>query len=130
HQQPTGDAQLTGAQKLEKYIQHITAHEVGHTLGLRHNFKGSLVPPTSSVMDYNTTAVTFAQPTPAIYDRQAIRYLYGQSPALPAAPFCTDGDTLVDPNCVRFDDPTPTPLTGYQIPLYQFVTGLFLDGSL
>ena len=49
-------------------IKDITAHEVGHTLGLRHNFKGSLavtseqlrdskygaeVGVSASVMDYN-----------------------------------------------------------------------------
>ncbi len=127
-----GDAvsQLTGAQKLEAYIQHVVAHEIGHTLGLRHNFKGSLVPPTSSVMEYNDAEASIAQPTPALYDVQAISYLYGSSPDLPTAPFCTDDATLVDPNCVRFDPPTPTPLVDYQIPFYELVVSLFLDGSI
>lgn len=122
--------QLTGAEKLEKYVQHVIAHEVGHTLGLRHNFKGSLLPPTSSVMEYNDVDATLAQPTPAAYDHDAIHYLYGMSPALPAQPFCTDEATLVDPNCVRFDPGTPNPLTDYQIPFYQLVTSLLLDGSI
>jgi len=127
-----GDAttQLTGAQKLERYIQHVVTHEVGHTLGLRHNFKGSLVPPTSSVMEYNDLDAALAQPTPAAYDHQAIQYLYGMSPSLPTAPFCTDEATQLDPNCVRFDPATPTPLTDFQIPFYQFVASLFLDGSI
>ncbi|MDQ3335651.1 MAG: zinc-dependent metalloprotease [Myxococcota bacterium] len=122
--------QLTGAVKLEKYIQHVMAHEVGHTLGLRHNFKGSLMPPTSSVMEYNDVDASLAQPTPASYDTSAIHYLYGMNPALPAQPFCTDDATLYDPNCVRFDPGTPTPLDDYQIPFYQLVTSLILDGSI
>ena len=47
-----GKDALTSAQKMEKYISHVAAHEIGHTLSLRHNFKGSLVPVSSSVMDY------------------------------------------------------------------------------
>jgi hypothetical protein len=127
---PTGPSQLTGAQKLEHYIQEVIAHEIGHTLGLRHNFKGSLVPPTSSVMEYNLADVAFVQPEPGPYDVDAIRYLYGLSSALPAQPFCTDEHTQLDPNCVRFDVPSPTPLVDYQIPQYQFLLGWFLEGWL
>ncbi|MEO8703978.1 MAG: zinc-dependent metalloprotease [Kofleriaceae bacterium] len=125
----THGANLTGAQKLEAYIQEVTAHEIGHTLGLRHNFKGSLEPPTSSVMDYNLTDAAFVQPTPGPYDHQAIEYLYGISPDLPTSQFCTDEDTLFDPNCVRFDPPTPAPLYDYQIPNYQLYTSFLLDGG-
>ncbi|HEY0710852.1 MAG TPA: zinc-dependent metalloprotease, partial [Polyangia bacterium] len=32
-------------QRIEKSITFLIAHEIGHTLGLRHNFKGSLLPP-------------------------------------------------------------------------------------
>ena len=121
---------LTGAAKLELFIQHVVAHEIGHTLGLRHNFKGSLVPPTSSVMEYNDTDAALAQPTPGNYDHDAIKYLYGASTSLPAQPFCTDDATLFDPNCVRFDPGTPNPLADYQIPFYQFLTSLLLDGTI
>jgi hypothetical protein len=103
-------------------------HEVGHTLGLRHNFKGSLMPPTSSIMEYSVLEAAIAQPTPGPYDRAAIAYLYGKSMALPTQPFATDEDTLVDPNAVRFDAPTPRPLTDFQIPQYTSFTSDLLAG--
>ena len=124
----TGHLALTGAQKLERYIQFVAAHEIGHVLGLRHNFKGSLVPPSSSVMEYSVLDAAIAQPTPGPYDVEAIRYLHGQAPALPALPFCTDEDTTRDPECVRFDPPTPDPLNDYHIPDYALYTGLLLEG--
>ncbi len=130
HDESSESTQFTAKQKLENYVQEVVLHEIGHTLGLRHNFKGSLVPPTSSTMEYNVADVSFVQPVPGPYDIEAIRYLYGLSPNLPSQPFCTDDDTLYDPNCVRFDPPTPTPLYDYQLPFYSFVASLFLDGSL
>jgi hypothetical protein len=104
-------------------------HEVGHTLGLRHNFKGSLMPPTSSIMDYSILAAAIAAPTPGPYDRAAIAYLYGQSTDLPPQPFATDEDTLTDPNAVRFDAPSPTPLIDYQIPQYASFTSMLFTGQ-
>jgi hypothetical protein len=126
---PPGNAELTGKVKLERYIQHVIAHEIGHTLGLRHNFKGSLLPPTSSIMDYNLSDVAIVQPTPAAYDRDAIKYLYSLSTELPAQPFATDEDTLIDPNAVRFDAPSPTPLFDYQIPQYESFSQALLAGG-
>ncbi len=79
-------------------------------------------------MDYNGLDAAFAQYTPGSYDAAAIRYLYGLSPYLPSQPFCTDEQTSTDPNCVRFDDPSPQPLTDYQIPLYQMVVDWTLNG--
>ncbi len=125
-----GNVSLTGKEKLERFIQSAVAHEVGHTLGLRHNFKGSLLPPTSSIMDYNLPDSDFAQPTPGPYDRAAIKYLYGQSKDLPTQPFGTDEDALSDPDAQRYDRPTPTPLTESAIPLYVFATGFVLSGAI
>jgi hypothetical protein len=125
----TGNKSLTGKQKLEAYIQHVVTHEVGHTLGLRHNFKGSLVPPTSSIMEYSVLDASIAAPTPGPYDRAAIAYLYGKSTALPTQPFATDEDTLSDPNAVRFDAPSPTPLVDYQIPQYTTFTSELLGNQ-
>ena len=85
-------------------LTEVVMHEVGHTLGLRHNFAGSTAIPleklgdkaftqeygtTSSVMDYLppvTPANRSAQghyytPTVGYYDRVAIRYGYLPVPA-------------------------------------------------
>ena len=79
-------------------VKEMVAHEVGHTLGLRHNFKASSVysldevkrrrktgePTTASVMDYNPVLLFAEEPleghftTPTIgpYDYWAIEYGY------------------------------------------------------
>ena len=82
-------------------LKEIVAHEVGHTLGLRHNFKASAwlsldeikarrgdadEPTTASVMDYNPTLLfagddpeqveTFISPVLGPYDTWAIEYGY------------------------------------------------------
>jgi hypothetical protein len=110
-----------------RYIEHVTAHEIGHLLGLRHNFKGSLVPPTSSVMEYAIDEDSVAQPAPGPYDVEAIRYLYQLSPDLPTLPFCTDDDTVLDPLCLRFDS-GKDPLRGWYAPLEALVIDLVFDG--
>jgi hypothetical protein len=83
-------------------IKDITAHEVGHTLGLRHNFKGSLsitpeqlrdpkfgaeVGVSSSVMDYNALNIAtlgeaqgqYSMVTVGSYDMWAVEYGYKET---------------------------------------------------
>lgn len=91
---------ITPDQPFESFIQNyyytVIIHEVGHILGLRHNFAGSteLSPEgaPASVMDYipatNSTLVT----GPGSYDIAAIRWGYfGESPQR-ELPFCADED--------------------------------------
>ena len=67
----------------------LAAHEVGHTLGLQHNFASSSVAPGTSVMDYPHPWITLdAAGKPALdkaytvgigaWDKAAIRYGYSQ----------------------------------------------------
>lgn len=94
------DPQGQEAQKfLHEYLVEIAAHEVGHTLGLRHNFRASTIHTleqaqdpeltareglTGSVMDYIPTNIAergakqgqYHQTTLGPYDYWAIEYAY------------------------------------------------------
>lgn len=115
----------TGIQMVEDYVAGVVLHEIGHTLGLRHNFKGSLVPPSSSIMEYIDDYDQVNVFTPQSYDVAALKLLYGISTDLPTDPFCTDQDTAVDPDCTRFDVGAD-PLTEFFGPIYLDTVGTFL----
>jgi len=93
---------------LEEFIHFLILHEMGHTLGLNHNFRASYlhsldeifdpdatypVGLTGSVMDYpvvpfatkGTTHGQFYTTRPGPYDHWAITYGYSQALADPAA---------------------------------------------
>jgi hypothetical protein len=94
---------LADAEMQDRYVHdfivHVTLHEVGHTLGLRHNFKASMIHSleslqdeelarrvglTGSVMDYTPANLApegqpqrqFFQTVIGPYDRLAIEYAY------------------------------------------------------
>jgi hypothetical protein len=123
---PRPESKLTKKEKVERALAETVRHEIGHTFGLRHNFKGSLVPPSTSVMDYLLDEESIVSTAPGAYDVAAVKYLYGLSPDLPAQPFCTDQDTLIDPTCRRFDRGAD-PLAEDVGPYYDFVLGLYLE---
>jgi hypothetical protein len=76
-------------------------------------------------MDYVSASLAAGGSIPGPYDVDAVRFLYGLSPALPAQPFCTDGDVPFDPTCERFDA-TADPLRLFFNPRYAFYAHLFL----
>ncbi|MCP3168744.1 zinc-dependent metalloprotease [Myxococcus qinghaiensis] len=110
---------LTPQQRVERFFTYVVMHEVGHTLGLRHNFKGSLGLPSYSVMEYAWAPeqeLRGGEVGP--YDVAAVRYLYGLSSTLPQEPFCTDEETRRDPDCTRYDA-TAVPLELFHGAAYQ-----------
>ncbi|MGE0171488.1 MAG: zinc-dependent metalloprotease [Oligoflexales bacterium] len=92
-------------------VEHVVSHEVGHTLGLRHNFKGSLYanpefPGGSSIMEYGDLAKQEIGP----YDLEAIQWGYFDVEPSRQLPFCSDESAgffmflpALDPECQRFD---------------------------
>jgi hypothetical protein len=78
------------------HLSYIVAHEIGHALGLRHNFAAG---PEATVMNYfdlpdimRIGRAIRAGETALEYDRQAMRHVYlGEPLDLAALPqFCTD----------------------------------------
>lgn len=128
------DTLLTKKQKVEQYLTHVVLHEVGHTLGLRHNFKGSLKydPMTkvysSSVMEYMNDSDAVSANMPGTYDIAAIKYLYGMSMSLPADKFCNDGGVASDPDCTTFDRTNDPYANTYLASYLSYLTD-FLDGK-
>lgn len=118
----------------KELLKGVLFHEIGHSLGFAHNFKGSLSfdpndPKSSfstSIMDYNQYQLEKAAFTsldgnggPLLeYDRQIMSVLYNQGKDVlatdPKLPACADTEADdeaggQDPLCIRYDaghDPT------------------------
>lgn len=90
---------------MENWVAAVITHEVGHVLGLRHNFLGSTYrdEESSSIMDYIRDSLQIYQTKPGVYDVDAVKFLYGLAPNPPQYPFCTDEDLQTNPVCRKFD---------------------------
>ncbi len=112
-------------------LKELVMHEVGHTLGLRHNFRGTTAIPaasltdrqftaangtSASVMDYNPPAIAldrgrqgdYYSTTIGTYDRWAIRYGYagvgGDTPDAERPGLARIASEAADPNHVYATD--------------------------
>jgi Met-zincin len=110
---------VTYEKYMEGYMLEILAHEVGHNLGLRHNFKGNLGAYESkedpgsvsrSIMEYLGRPFRHLN-TIGSYDRMAIAYGYKGVTPKNLNWFCTDEDQATDavtmavksPECTKSD---------------------------
>lgn len=104
------------------YFKDMITHELGHNMGLRHNFKGNLFAssdsskPSQSIMEYLNREFRHKDEIGA-YDRMAIKYGYGGTVPSRTDMFCTDEDVVgagqpnLSAECSR-DDATSDPF-GY-----------------
>lgn len=110
---------MTYEKYMEGYMLEILAHEMGHNLGLRHNFKGNLGAidgskeagsVSRSVMEYLGRPYRHLN-TIGSYDRMAIAYGYRGEAPKHLNWFCTDEDqgsdlktlAIKSPECTKSD---------------------------
>ncbi len=114
---------MTDDEAMERIIREVIPHEVGHTLGLRHNFMASTDTAnhregeaSTTVMEYQISLQSLVAPGP--YDEAAISYGYDGDPSMYEGKsflFGTDGSNGVDPLSNQFDMGDP----------FQFYSGKY-----
>ncbi|MBI4871132.1 MAG: zinc-dependent metalloprotease [Candidatus Riflebacteria bacterium] len=101
---------MTDEELFKRLIQETIPHEVGHTLGLRHNFSGTADvknakgADSTSLMDYEVDLQALIEP--GSYDTAAIAFGYDGKAALhenQSFLYATDEDLEVDPLANQWD---------------------------
>ncbi len=124
------------------YFHDMVTHELGHNLGLRHNFRGNLgaavVKSTGavsrSIMEYLNRGFRYLNHV-GPYDVMAIAYGYAGKRPTQTDLFCTDGDVADAENpkqsaeCSR-DDATPDPFGWFAKRLDLSIDRLVNSGSV
>lgn len=119
---------------LEGIIYQLMLHEFGHTLGLRHNFYGTMDAKhmregevTASVMDYvSLQAESGAVHRWGAYDEWALKWIYGtpevRAEAMQQDPlYCTDEHRILSPLCRAYDfGTTPAEIVLNEIESYDW----------
>jgi len=127
---------------MKGYFTEMVSHEVGHNLGLRHNFRGNLGDDGSrkegstsrSVMEYLGRNYRYINRISA-YDVMAMKYGYAGVQPTQSSWYCTDEDVVTpmnivfaSPECSR-DDATSDPFGFFDARLSQAVNYLINRGS-
>jgi hypothetical protein len=128
---------------MDGYFHDMLAHEMGHNLGLRHNFRGSLAGNESaqpgtvsrSVMEYLNRSYRYLDHI-GVYDVMAITYGYtGKFPDHDGW-FCTDEDNSDSTHAAKNsaecskDDATDDPFSFYQQRLARALDKIMAKGSI
>ena len=99
----------------ELIIADFLVHEVGHNLGLRHNFEASTDRSHFQIIDgaqatsTSTMDYVVGMTIPGSYDIDAMRHGYGDGAEVDTYRFCTDEDVNVVGACARWDFGSPGP---------------------
>lgn len=135
---------MTYDQYMEGYFTEMVEHEMGHNLGLRHNFKGNLGAAdeveeegfvSRSVMEYLGRPFRYKNSI-GLYDEMAISYGYQGLTPTHTDWFCTDDDQALDektiltasPECSK-SDATADPFSYWERRLSRALEMLMNRGS-
>jgi len=132
---------ISYADYMAGYFQEMVAHELGHNLGLRHNFRGNLSDDNSrtegsvshSIMEYLGRNYRHLNRISS-YDVMAIKYGYAGTQPTVKGSYCTDENvaeaSILDasPECSR-DDATNDPFSFFENRLTRAIDLLLNRGT-
>lgn len=133
-------AGLTYEKYMAGYFHEMLTHELGHNVGLRHNFRGNLSytglaqgKVSHSIMEYQGRSFRHVNDI-GVYDTMALQYGYAGKKPTVLGLYCTDENVADDknaansPECSR-DDATADPFGYYLSQLGRIVDLVTLKGS-